>query len=71
MIPRWGSTPTDRQSQYDFDSDFEATSRVVAVESEESSFGAPAWGDRGLGAEDLKWVEPSELAVAENWQEMN
>jgi hypothetical protein len=44
------------------------SSRVV---SEESSFGTLACQDMSLGEEDLSWVESSELAVAEYWQERN
>jgi hypothetical protein len=40
------------------------SSRVVAW-NEESSFETPACQDMSLGAEELNWVESSELAVAE------
>jgi hypothetical protein len=55
---------TDRQSQCNFDFDFDLQpSRVV--EREESSFGKPTFRDMSLGAEKLNWVESSELAAAE------
>jgi hypothetical protein len=45
---------TDRQSQCDF-------YRIDI----ESSFETPAYQDTSLWAEDLNWVESSELAAAE------
>jgi hypothetical protein len=36
-----------------------------AAESEESNFETPAFQDMSLGAEELNWVESSELAVTE------
>jgi hypothetical protein len=38
---------------------------------EEFSFEMPACQDMSLGADKLKWVESSELAVTESWQEKN
>jgi hypothetical protein len=35
------------------------------MENEDSSFEKPASWDMSLGAEELNWVESSELAVAE------
>jgi hypothetical protein len=34
-------------------------------ESQESSFGAPAYQDMNLGAEELNWIESLEFAVTE------
>jgi hypothetical protein len=36
-----------------------------AAQSEESSFGTPAYQDMSLEAQGLNWIESSELAVIE------
>jgi hypothetical protein len=57
---------TDRQSQCNFDFDFDFDiEQYSLVGSEESSLGSPALRDLSLGAEELKWIESSELAAAE------